>query len=79
MRPEILEISSQIAPKMVLNSLKIDLQSCLGALWAPCWRQDGPRATPGAKNNDKSLILCVLNQPMVQPWSRVESLVHGHS
>ena len=38
---------------MVPNSLKIDLQSCLGAPWAPSWRQDGPRATPRANFTEK--------------------------
>ena len=42
---------------MVPNSWKIDLQSCLGALWAPSWRQVGPRATPRPKINEKSWIL----------------------
>ena len=42
---------------MVLNSWKIDLWSCLGALWAPAWRQDGPRATPRANFNEKYSIL----------------------
>ena len=42
---------------MVPNPLKIDLWSGLGALWAPSWRQDGPRATPRAKNDEKYKIL----------------------
>ena len=42
---------------MVPNSWKIDLWSCLGALWAPSWRQDGPRATPRANFDEKYLIL----------------------
>ena len=44
-------------PKMVPNSRKIDLWSCPGALWAPSWRQDGPRATPRAKFDEKCSIL----------------------
>ena len=39
------------------NSRKIDLWSCPGALWAPSWRQYGPRATPRAKFNEKYSIL----------------------
>ena len=42
---------------MVLNSWKIDLWSSLGALWAPAWRQDGPRATPRANFDEKYSIL----------------------
>ena len=42
---------------MVLNSWKIDLRSRLGALWAPAWRQDGPRATPRANFSEKYSIL----------------------
>ena len=42
---------------MVPNSRKFDLWSCPGALWAPSWRQDGPRATPRAKFNQKYSIL----------------------
>ena len=39
------------------NSRKIDLWSCPGTLWAPSWRQDGPRATPRAKKHKKYSIL----------------------
>ena len=39
------------------NSRKIDLWSCPGTLWAPSWRQYGPRATPRAKFNEKYSIL----------------------
>ena len=39
------------------NSRKIDLWSCPGALWAPSWRQDGPRATPRANFDETCLIL----------------------
>ena len=56
-RSKIFIISSKIDPKMVPNSWKIDLWSCLGALWAPSWRQDGPRATPRAKFYEKYAIL----------------------
>ena len=42
---------------MVPNSWKIDLRSRLGALWAPAWRQDGPRATPRANFDEKYSIL----------------------
>ena len=42
---------------MVLKSWKIDLWSCLGPLWAPSWRQDGPRATPRANFDEKYSIL----------------------
>ena len=42
---------------MVPNSWKIELRSRLGALWAPAWRQDGPRATPRANFEEKYLIL----------------------
>ena len=55
--PKIIEKSNKIDPKMVPNSGKIDLWSCPGALWAPSWRQDGPRATPRAKFNEKYSIL----------------------
>ena len=41
---------------MVLNSWKIDLRSRLGALWAPSWRQDGPKATPRANFDEKYSI-----------------------
>ena len=44
-------------PKMVPNSRKIDLWSCPGALWAPAWRQDGPRATPRANFHENYSIL----------------------
>ena len=39
------------------NSRKISLWSCPGALWAPSWRQYGPRATPRARFNEKYAIL----------------------
>ena len=39
------------------NSRKIGLWSCPGALWAPSWRQYGPRATPRAEFNEKYSIL----------------------
>ena len=42
---------------MVPDSWKIDLRSRLGALWAPAWRQDGPRATPRANFDEKYSIL----------------------
>ena len=42
---------------MVPNSLKIELWSRLGALWARAWRQDGLRATPRANFNEKYSIL----------------------
>ena len=42
---------------MILNSWKFDLWGCLGALWAPSWRQDGPRMAPRVKINEKCLIL----------------------
>ena len=42
---------------MIPNSRKIDLWSCPGALWAPSWRQDGPRATPRANFYEKYSIL----------------------
>ena len=35
---------------------KIDLWSCLGALWAPFWRQDGPRATARPRKHEKYMI-----------------------
>ena len=57
MHSEIFEKSSKNDPKMVQNSWKIYLWSCLGALWAPSWRQDGPRATPRPKIYEKSWIL----------------------
>ena len=53
----ILRNPSNIEPKMVPNSWKIDLRSRLGALWAPAWRQDGPRATPRANFEEKYSIL----------------------
>ena len=56
-RLKILTNPSQIDPKMVPNSWKLDFWSCLGALWAPSWRQDGPRATPKSKNRKKYIIL----------------------
>ena len=49
--------SSQIDPQMRPNSRKIGLWSCPGALWAPSWRQYGPRATSRAKVNEKYSIL----------------------
>ena len=52
-----LQKSSKIDPQMRANSRKIDLWSCPGTLWAPSWRQDGPRATPRAKFNEKYSIL----------------------
>ena len=42
---------------MIPNSWKIYVQSRLGALWAPFWRQDGPRATPRIKHDEKYSIL----------------------
>ena len=42
---------------MVQISWKFELWSCLGALWAPSWRQDGSRMAPRAKINEKCLIL----------------------
>ena len=42
---------------MVEISWKIELWSCLGALWAPSWRQDGPRAIPRANFDEKYSIL----------------------
>ena len=48
---------SKIDPKMVEISWQIELWSRPGALWAPSWRQDGPRATPTAKVNQKYSIL----------------------
>ena len=54
---KIFQISFKINPKMVPNSWKIDLWSCLGALWAPSWRQGGPRATARAKLDEKYVIL----------------------
>ena len=48
-RSEILKIPFKVGSKMVWNSWKIDLWSCLGALWA--------RSTPRAKNYEKSSIL----------------------
>ena len=38
------------------NSGKIGLWSYPGALWAPSWRQYGPRATQEAKSDEKYLI-----------------------
>ena len=38
------------------NFLKIELWSRLGALWAPSWRQDGPRVAARVKINEKCLI-----------------------
>ena len=49
--------SFNIWSKIVLNSWKIDLQSRLGALSAPAWRQDGPRATTRANFDEKYSIL----------------------
>ena len=54
---KILGFPSEIGPKMVPNSWKIDLWSRLGALWAPSWRQDGPRATPRGKMCKRYSIL----------------------
>ena len=54
---KILRIPFEIDPKMVPNSWKIDFWSRLGALWAPSWRQDGPRATPRANFDEKYSIL----------------------
>ena len=42
---------------MVQISWKFELWSRLGALWAPSWRQDGPRVAPRVKINEKCLIL----------------------
>ena len=42
---------------MRANSRKIDLWSCPGTLWAPSWRQYGPRAASRARFNEKYLIL----------------------
>ena len=42
---------------MVQISWKFELWSCLGALWAPSWRQDGSRMAPRAKINEKCSIL----------------------
>ena len=44
-------------PPNATNSWKIDLWSCPRTLWAPSWRQDGPRATPREKFNEKYSIL----------------------
>ena len=41
---------------MVQISWKIELWSRLGALWAPSWRQDGPRVAPRAKINERYTI-----------------------
>jgi hypothetical protein len=38
-------------------SWKIELWSCLGPLWVPSWRQDGPRVAPRAKNDEKCWTL----------------------
>ena len=56
MHSEIFENSFKIDPKMVPNSWKIDLWSCLGALWAPFWRQGGPRATARPRKHEKYKI-----------------------
>ena len=71
---KILRNSSKNYPNMVPNSWKIHLWSCLGALWAPSWRQDGPRATPKLKNVKKSSILgWPLGSKMEPKW--VEKLI----
>ena len=54
---KILRIPFEIDSKMVPNSWKIDLCGCLGALWGPSWRQDGPRATPRPEIAEKYAIL----------------------
>ena len=51
---------------MVPNSWKLDLRSRLGALWAPFWHQDGPIATPRAKDDAKYSIL---GSPELEPKS----------
>ena len=76
-RSNILRNPSNIDPKMVQHSWKIDLWSCLGALWAPSCRQDGTRSTPRAKNNEKSLILGWLMGSKMEPKS-YKNLIKNH-
>ena len=54
---------------MVQISWKIELWSRLGALWAPSWRQDGPRVAPRVKNNEKCSILGVPMGSKMEPKS----------
>ena len=54
---------------MVENSWKIELWSRLGALWAPSWRQDGPRVAPRVKINEKCLILVLPVGSEMEPKS----------
>ena len=54
---------------MVQISWKIELWSRLGALWAPSWRQDGPRVAPRVKINEKCSILEVPMGSKMEPKS----------
>ena len=56
-KSQISRIPSKIESKIVPHSGKIDLWSCLGALWAPSCRQDGTRSTPRANKYEKNSIL----------------------
>ena len=59
---------------MVPNSWKIDLWSCLGALWAPFWRQDGPRATARPRKHERYKIFEWLQDSQMLPKS-VEKVI----
>ena len=74
---KIFENSLKIDPKMVPNSWKIDIWSCLGALWAPSGRQDDPRATPRAKFNEKYSILGWPMRSKMEPKS-IKNLMKNH-
>ena len=64
---EHLQKSFKIRSKMVQNSWKIDIRSSLGALQAPAWRQDSPRATPRANFDEKYSILGWLLGSKIEP------------
>ena len=54
---------------MVEISWKIELWSRLGALWAPSWRQDGPRVAPRVKINEKCSVLVLPVGSEMEPKS----------
>ena len=74
---KILRILSENDSKMAQNSWKIDIWSCLGALWAPSGRQDDPRATPRAKFNEKYSILGWPMRSKMEPKS-IKNLMKNH-
>ena len=74
---KILRNPSKIDPKMAPTPWKINLWSCLGALWAPSCRQDGTRSTPRAKNNEKSWILGWLMGSKMEPKS-YKNMIKNH-